>query len=227
MDGQRAEDFEPKVTVRVARTLDDLQKIAVVRALVYMEEQDCPYDEEFDGNDLAGSTHLLAEARGEPLGCMRLRWFADFAKIERVAVRRGHRSGRIANRLVAAAIEIIRRKGYIRLVGHVQEQLLNYWARHGFIHREHRGVFVFSDRSYAEVEGRYAPHPEALTMETDALVLDRPEGEWDHPGPLDASARRGASPKQFDRDASVRPKRASKLQSAKAARAAGAREKVD
>ena len=65
MDGTRVEEFEPPVIIRVARNLEDMQRIAVVRALVYMAEQDCPYDEEFDGNDLAGATHLLGEAGGE------------------------------------------------------------------------------------------------------------------------------------------------------------------
>ena len=73
MDGTRVEEFEPPVIIRVARNLEDMQRIAVVRALVYMAEQDCPYDEEFDGNDLAGATHLLGEAGGEPLGCL-LEW---------------------------------------------------------------------------------------------------------------------------------------------------------
>jgi len=199
MDGSRPEAFESALRIRVVRTLDDMQKVSVVRALVYMLEQDCPYGEEFDGNDLAGATHLLAEARGEPVGCLRIRWFNDFAKIERVCVRDGHRSGRAARRLMDEAIEIIRRKGYRRLIGHVQEHLLPYWKRYGLIHRVHRGVFVFSDRSYVEVEGRYEPHPKALGMETDPMVLDRPEGEWDRPGPLDRSADRGASPAQKER----------------------------
>ena len=110
MDGTRVEEFEPPVIIRVARNLEDMQRIAVVRALVYMAEQDCPYDEEFDGNDLAGATHLLGEAGGEPLGCLRIRWFADFAKIERVCVRKGHRSGRVARQMMTEAMEIIRRK---------------------------------------------------------------------------------------------------------------------
>lgn len=199
MDGSRAQDFEPPVTVRVARTMDDLQRISVVRALVYMAEQDCPYDEEFDGNDLAGATHLIAEAAGEPLGCLRIRWFSDFAKIERVCVREQHRSGRVARQLMKHATEVIRRKGYLRYIGQVQEHLLPYWKRYGLIHRAHRGVFVFSDRVYAEVEARLDPHPDALSMESDPLVLDRPEGGWDQPGPLDQSVNRGASPLQYER----------------------------
>ena len=98
--------------------------------------------------------------------------------------------------LMSEAIEIIRRKGYRSFVGHVQEHLIPYWKRYGFIHREHRGVFVFSDRAYAEMEGRPAPHPQALHIDTDPLILDRPEGDWDRPGPLDKSVKRGASPLQ-------------------------------
>ncbi len=197
MDGSRIDEFEAPLTVRVARTMDDVQRIAVVRALVYMREQDCPYEEEFDGNDLAGATHLIAEAGKEPLGCLRLRWFNGFAKVERVCVRDGHRSGKVARKLMAEAVEVIRRKGYTRFIGQVQAHLVPYWKRYGFIHRADRGVFVFSDRAYAEMEAQCDPHPDALTPEADPLVLDRPEGEWDEPGPLDRSVDRGACPAQL------------------------------
>ncbi len=199
MDGTPLSEFEPPVIVHVARTMDDLQRVAVVRALVYMSEQACPYEEEFDGNDLAGATHLIAEAGTEPLGCLRLRWFADFAKVERVCVRPGHRQGRVARTLMTDAIQLIRRKGYRRFVGHVQQHLIPYWKRYGFIHRAERGVFVFSDRAYAEMEGRYEPLSNALNIDSDPLVLDRPEGAWDRPGPLDKSVQRGVAPDQFNR----------------------------
>ena len=199
MDGTNLQDFEPPVKVRVARSLDDLQRISVVRALVYMSEQECPYDEEFDGNDFVGATHIIAESDGEPLGCLRVRWFSDFAKIERVCVRKHHRSGRAARAMMAEATEIIRRKGYKTYIGQVQAHLLPYWKRYGLVHREHRGEFVFSDRAYAEVEAHLEPHPMAITTESDPLVIDRPEGDWDRPGPLDRSVMRGASPTQFER----------------------------
>jgi predicted GNAT family N-acyltransferase len=203
MDGSRMDDFDAPLTVRVARTMDDLQRISVVRALVYMSEQACPYEEEFDGNDLAGATHIIAEAGGEPLGCLRLRWFNGFAKVERVCVRDGHRSGKVARALMAEAVEIIRRKGYTRFIGQVQAHLVPYWQRYGFIHRAERGVFIFSDRAYAEMEALYDPHPDALGADSDPLVLDRPEGLWDTPGPLDRSTGRGANPAQY-RDSGVK-----------------------
>lgn len=199
MDGTSLQEFEPPIKVRIARTLDDLQRVSVVRALVYMNEQDCPYDEEFDGNDFAGATHMIAEAGGEPLGCLRIRWFNGFAKLERVCVRKHHRSGRVARAMVKQALEHMRRKGYSACLGHIQAHLETYWKRYGLIRREGREEFVFSDRAYVEVEADLGSHPMALTINTEPLILDRPEGEWDTPGPLDRSVNRGASPAQFDR----------------------------
>jgi len=182
------------ITVRVARSFDDLQKVFAVRALVYIREQDCPYEEEYDGNDLAGATHLLAEREGEPVGCLRIRWFRDFAKIERVAVRRASRSSRVARLMMAHAIEILRRKGHTHLIGHVQEHLVPYWRRYGLKPRAGRPRFVFSDRAYIEVEAFFEPHPRKLSERSPPLVLDRPEGDWDEPGPLDRSTTRGVAP---------------------------------
>lgn len=200
MDGSSLQEFDPPLKVRVARTLDDLQKISVVRALVYMNEQDCPYDEEFDGNDFAGATHLILEVGSEPVGCLRIRWFSGFAKLERVCVRKHHRSTRAAVTMIKFAFEQMRRKGYTRCLAHIQAQLEDYWARHGLIRRENRKEFVFSDRAYVEVEADLSPHPMAVTIDSEPLVVDRPEGDWDRPGPLDMSTSRGVSPAQFERE---------------------------
>ena len=75
-----------KISVTVARSFDDLARVISVRSAVYLSEQECPYDEEFDGNDLA-ATNLIGYVGKEPAGCLRIRYFADFAKLERLAVR--------------------------------------------------------------------------------------------------------------------------------------------
>lgn len=195
MDGSRPEEFNPgpgAVSVRVVRRLDEFQKIVALRAMIYMAEQDCPYDEEYDGNDLAGATHLLAEIAGEPVGCMRIRWFCDFAKVERSCVRPDYRSYRIGWVMMDHAIDLIRSKGYRKVLGHAQEHLVGYWERYGLLPRMDREAFAFSDRAYREVLGVFPPRADALHLDVDPLVLDRPEGAWDSPGPLDRSATRGA-----------------------------------
>jgi hypothetical protein len=73
--------------VRIARSLDELLMVFTIRASVYMAEQDCPFAEEFDGNDHC-ATHFIGFIEGEPAGCLRVRFFSDFVKLERLAVRR-------------------------------------------------------------------------------------------------------------------------------------------
>ena len=97
--------------VTVARSLDDLLQMAAIRAVVYMGEQACPYSEEFDGNDFNGATHLIARLNGQPVGVMRIRWFADFVKFERFAILPGKRGGEIARALFDASYDLSARKG--------------------------------------------------------------------------------------------------------------------
>jgi predicted GNAT family N-acyltransferase len=181
------------VVVDVARTLNDLLEVCAIRAVVYMGEQFCPFDEEFDGNDFAGSTHLVARAHGRIAGVLRIRFFADFVKIERVAVLDRHRGGTVAVALLEAAYDLAARKGYKRLIGYVQERLLPYWSRTvGVRERVGRPQFVFSDHRYIEVERQLNPPEEALHIDSDPMILIRPEGAWERPGILDASSARSA-----------------------------------
>lgn len=180
--------------VTVASTLNDMMQVIALRAIVYMGEQICPFDEEYDGNDFAGATHLIVRRCGEPVGVLRLRWFADFAKIERVAILRDERGRRVTLALVRAAVELAERKGYRLILGHVQARLVPFWKRQfGFYPREGRAPFVFSDHEYIEMQGDLRPPTDALGLETDPLVLLRPEGKWDRPGVLDRSASRPAT----------------------------------
>ena len=69
-----------KIGITVARTFDDLMRVAAIRNAVYIGEQECPYDEEYDGNDLS-ATHLLAYIGDEPVGCLRAAFFRRFRQI--------------------------------------------------------------------------------------------------------------------------------------------------
>ncbi|MFN3314873.1 MAG: N-acetyltransferase, partial [Hyphomonas sp.] len=46
-------------SARPARTLEEYQQAMAIRAAVYIAEQDCPYEEEYDGNDFAGMHMVL------------------------------------------------------------------------------------------------------------------------------------------------------------------------
>lgn len=177
------------LSVSVARTFDDLMRVVSVRSAVYMAEQECPFEEEFDGNDISG-THLLGYVGDEPAGCIRIRYFADFAKMERLAVRKEFRTTRLSIQLARASIELARMKGYRLLYAHAQKRLVNFYTRFGFKALENRAELVFSDYDYVEMCANVEPHPDAIRFGLDAYKVIRPEGRWHVPGILEASAAR-------------------------------------
>ena len=65
------ESNDKRYRFKVARTLNDMMQVAAIRAAVFMSEQKCPYDEEFDGNDLCAATHILGYVNDEPAACLR------------------------------------------------------------------------------------------------------------------------------------------------------------
>jgi len=179
-----------KISVSVVRDLDGLAKVFALRGATYVAEQLCPLDEEFDGNDL-GATHLLGFIGDEPAGCLRIRYFGAFAKLERLAVRREFRNSRLALRIARAGVEFCRAKGYRRLYGHARKELQTFWRACGFRVIEGRPMFAFSDESYVEMVRELPEGGGALSLDSGPYVLIRPEGRWQEPGILERSADRG------------------------------------
>lgn len=181
--------YRPPVEVSVAHTLNDVMQVIAIRSVVYMSEQDCPFDEEYDGNDFV-ATHLIARVRGQPIGVVRIRWFADFCKLERLAVLKDHRGGPATNMLLETALTMAARKGYRQLVGHCQPRLVAFWRRKYKARPAGKPNFVFSGYEYTEMIVDLVPPDDAMSIETDPMVLVRPEGDWDRPGVLERSAAR-------------------------------------
>jgi predicted GNAT family N-acyltransferase len=177
------------IRVSMVRNLSDFMQVVALRSAVFLAEQDCPYDEEFDNNDLCAA-HLLAYQRGEPVATLRIRWFAGWAKIERVCVKKQVRGGGVVKALIEKAVEIISRKGYTRIIGYIQKRLVPFWRQLGFIARPQRTGFRFSDYDYVECERLLPARNDALHEDSDPFVIMRPEGDWDEENVLDRSAKR-------------------------------------
>jgi len=187
----RAQHMDARYKIVVVSTPDEMEKVRAVRA-VFILEQNCPYDEEFDGNDFSG-THILGYVDGEPAATMRLRYFAGFVKMERLAVLPRFRRTTIAREIVEASVNFCRRKGYTKVYGHAQKRLVNFWSRLGFKPIDKNYPLVFSDHEYVEMWGELEPHTDPITMYSDPHLFLRPEGRWDEPGVLERSAERPPS----------------------------------
>jgi predicted GNAT family N-acyltransferase len=177
------------ITIRIARDPNDLMTVFAIRSAVYLAEQDCPMEEEFDGNDLVAA-HFLGFVGKEPVACLRVRFFGEFAKVERLAVRHQFRKSRVAFKLVQASVEYVKRKGFRKIYGQAQDRLVDFWAHFGAKPLPTQREISFSDFSYTEMLLEIEPGPDAITLESDPYVIIRPEGEWDQPGVLDRSAAR-------------------------------------
>lgn len=187
-----AASIKPAVNVVIASTAEHLQQVFAIRGAVFMAEQNCPYEEEFDGNDYC-ATHIIGTSGGKPAAAIRIRYFAGFAKLERLAVLKPYRGSDVARAVVEAALEICRRKGYARIYGHSQARLVGFWSKFGFQPLKRNSRLVFSDHDYVEIVAELAPHGAPITMQSDPYLIIRPEGAWDSPGILEHSSARPAT----------------------------------
>lgn len=189
------------ISIRVAASMTDLMQVVAIRAAAFLAEQSCPYGEEFEGNDFC-AMHLVGSIDDEPAACLRVRFFADFAKLERLAVRHEFRRSRIAFDIVRNGIKVCRQKGYTRIYGHAQDRLVPFWSRFGARPMRPHRTLTFSDYSYTEMLLVTDRDPEALSLASDPYVLIRLEGRWNEPSPLEHSATRPVtSPNRYVRAA--------------------------
>lgn len=185
----RSPSNAPRLTVTVVSSIEDLWKVFSIRAATYMAEQYCPYREEFDGNDFCAA-HFLGFVDEEPAACARMRFFSDFVKLERIAVRQEFRNTRLLFHLARAAMDFARKKGFREMYGHPTDRMYKFWQKLGGQPIEGERKVVFSDVQYREIRVPLKPDPDAIGTHTDPYVLLRPEGQWHRRGVLEESASR-------------------------------------
>lgn len=114
------------IRMAVVTTPEQFMHAMAVRAICFMEQPDTTFQKAIDGNDYQ-ATHILAYVGDEPIGATRLRWFRDFAKIERTAFREAYRSPRILKRCSDFIFDHVARKGYDKLITHAEPGFARVW----------------------------------------------------------------------------------------------------
>jgi predicted GNAT family N-acyltransferase len=111
------------------------EKARAIRTKVFVEEQDCPPDEEWDGHDET-SRHVLGWVDGEAVATARWRTVPHdeniVAKLERFAVLPSHRGQGHGTQLVHSVLEDARRAGFDTFLVHAQTHLENWYEELGF-----------------------------------------------------------------------------------------------
>ena len=125
-----ANPSKPHIEVRIASGFDDFQMVVAIRAAVMMGEQDGCYSDHFDANDHCSSL-LIVFVDGEPAGTLRCRWYAEFARIEKMIIRKRFRQLAVLNALVRTATRLCVNQGYTMWAGLALPEVVKYWRRKG------------------------------------------------------------------------------------------------
>lgn len=116
--------------VNKVKNKEELEKAFAIRRKVFVEEQNCPPELEWENED--ESIHFLAEINGAPCGACRWRKTDLGYKLERFAVLKEFRGKRIGQALVAAALaDVPQSARYIYL--NAQLEAMRLYSRFGFI----------------------------------------------------------------------------------------------
>lgn len=116
---------------KVVTNPEDLIKVFIVRGIVFIEEQGVPYTIERDEHDLS-ATHILGEMDGEPFAAGRIRAVGEYAKLERVAIRKQYRGKGLGHKLTDFMISVAKEQGFEKFKVHAQAYLTKFYQKHGF-----------------------------------------------------------------------------------------------
>lgn len=146
-----------------------------------MEENGVKAQQTFDGNDYQ-ATHMITYAGDQPVGTLRIRWFKDFAKLERTAFRKSHRGIPNIKILLNFAFAHIARKGYPVAITHAAPIYARLWRMHfGFRDVPGKPPVEYHGEKYFELMRPLEIPTNAIALDTEAAILFRTEGEWDIP----------------------------------------------
>jgi predicted GNAT family N-acyltransferase len=123
------------ITWQTCKTRRDRLAAFAVRSIVFIDEQECPFDEEFDEQDNPDSTaiHIVGYAKDEPVGAARIRCLPDVAKLERLSIRKAWRGGGVGHELAAFMLKVASDAGYQRYKLNAQAHLIGFYKKHGFV----------------------------------------------------------------------------------------------
>lgn len=165
----------------IVQTQEQMLDALSIRAICFMEDEGVSARQSFDGNDFQ-ATHALVYSGDEPIGAIRIRWFKDFAKLERTAFRKAYRNPRILRDFAEFVFAHVARKGYTKVITHAKPLYARLWRqmlRFETVPGKPPVLFAGHEEPYVELVKYLTPPDNAITAETDPTVLFRVEGQWD------------------------------------------------
>lgn len=170
--------IENNVEVLIVRSDDDFAGMKHIRQEVFVKEHNIPAEKEFDGNDYC-ATHILAKVDGKPAGTMRIRYFADFVKFERMAVLKEFRKSALSDMIMNKGFDFVSRKGYNKVYGECKKELLARWQACGYEQVYGAPLAEQNGMTLIPIMRRLPENPNAVRITNHPEVLNAKEDEWE------------------------------------------------
>ena len=110
---------------------EDLNKAHQIRHTVFVMEQDCPPEEEFDHLEET-CTHFLLKDKEEAIGAARFRDYNGRGKLERICVLSDKRKTGAGKTIVLGIEEYAKQKGYKSFFLNSQVQAIPFYEKLGY-----------------------------------------------------------------------------------------------
>lgn len=116
--------------VQKATTKEELDKVFAIRKIVFVDEQNCPPELEWENEDV--STHFLALSDHKPCGACRWRKTNKGYKLERFAVLKEFRGSGVGRAMIATVLaDLPTDANYVYL--NAQLDAMSLYAKFGFV----------------------------------------------------------------------------------------------
>lgn len=120
------------IEIKFVSYSEEKDKLCSIRKEVFQDEQNVPFELEFDGKDEAAE-HFLAYWQGKAIGTARLRFLeAQTVKIERLAVLKEARGKNIATQLIKVLLKRAREQQAKQAIANVQTYIQGLYLKLGF-----------------------------------------------------------------------------------------------
>ncbi|KTC64806.1 GNAT family acetyltransferase (plasmid) [Legionella adelaidensis] len=123
-----------KISIKKVNTKEEINQCLHIRFKVFVQGQSVPLEEDQDGRDFLESEHFLLRIHQEPVGTARIRYLADTAKIERVAILNSYQGTGLGKRLMETILDYLKREkkvAYAKLGA--QTHAIPFYEKLGFI----------------------------------------------------------------------------------------------
>lgn len=119
------------ISIGLAKGKKDLNEALRIRHAVFTKEQGIDQKLDRDGLDKK-ATHIIARCSGKAVGTMRIIFYNQKAKLERLAVLKAYRGCGIGKIITKYAIRYCKRKSVKEITLHAQFYLYDFYGKLGF-----------------------------------------------------------------------------------------------